>query len=164
MYLSMAGVGRIVVAVESPQSYNFSGNLSCCRCCRHRRQSGHRTRLTLQNRYRLAVARRCLYPHPAADAPFPPIWKAVKPAFIPACGRSSAMRPSRLQSRQLGCSPLSTYVAQGTSALTATRRRDCGRRSRPQTRSTSRTIGPPAASVCSRPAPCQRTDARTSRA
>ena len=45
------------------------------------------------------------------------------------------MRPLRLQSRQLGSSPLSTFAAQGTSALTATRRRDCGRRSRPQTRS-----------------------------
>ena len=67
-------------------------------------------------------------------------------------------------SRQLGSSPLSTFVAQGTSALTATHRRDCGRRSRPQTRSTSRTTGPPSAPVCSRPAPCQRTDARTSRA
>ena len=60
-------------------------------------------------------------------------------------------------SRQLGSSPLSTFVAQGTSALTATRRRDCDRRSRPQTRSTSRTTGPPAAPVCSRPAPCSRT-------
>lgn len=96
MYLSMAGVGRIVVAVESPQSYNFSGNLSCCRCCRHRRQSGHRTRLTLQNRYRLAVARRCLYPHPVADAPFPPITgkrsshlcTAVRRRIFPAHGAS----------------------------------------------------------------------------
>ena len=48
---------------------------------------------------------------------------------------ASLARPLRLQSRQLGSSPLSTFVAQGTSALTATRRRDCGRRSRPQTRS-----------------------------
>ena len=60
-------------------------------------------------------------------------------------------------SRQLGSSPLGTFAAQGTSALTATRRRDCGRRSRPQTRSTQRTTGPPAAPVCSRPAPCSRT-------
>ena len=67
-------------------------------------------------------------------------------------------------SRRLGSSPLSTFAAQGTSALTATHRRDCGRRSRPQTRSTSRTIGPPSAPVCSRPAPCKRTDAWTSRA
>ena len=73
-------------------------------------------------------------------------------------------RPLRLQSRQLGSSPLSTFAAQGTSTLTATRRRDCDRRSRPQTRSTSRTTGSPAAPVCSRPAPCQRTDARSSRA
>jgi len=51
-------------------------------------------------------------------------------------------RPLRLQSRQLGSSPLSTFAAQGTSALTATRRRDCGRRSRPQTRSSSRTHWP----------------------
>lgn len=77
---------------------------------------------------------------------------------------ASQARPLRLQSRQLGSSPLSTFVAQGTSALTATHRRDCGRQSRPQTRSTSRTTGPPSAPVCSRPAPCQRTDARTSRA
>jgi len=74
---------------------------------------------------------------------------------------ASLTRPLRLQSRQLGSRPLSTFVAQGTSALTATRRRDCGRRSHPQTRSTSRTTGPPAAPVCSRPAPCQRTDARS---
>lgn len=67
--------------------------------------------------------------------PRPPTLKAVKLAFVPACGRSSAMRPSRLQSRQLGSSPLGTFAAQGTSALTATRRRDCGLRSRPQTRS-----------------------------
>ena len=73
-------------------------------------------------------------------------------------------RPLRLQSRQLGSSPLSNFAAQGTSALTAAHRRDCGRRSRPQTRSNSRTTGPPSAPVCSRPAPCQRTDARTSRA
>ena len=81
-------------------------------------------------------------------------------------GNSGTLRLCRyhLQRRQLGSSPLSTFVAQGTSALTATHRRDCGRRSRPQTRSTSRTIGPPSAPVCSRPAPCQRTDARTSRA
>ena len=55
-------------------------------------------------------------------------------------------------SRQLGSSPLGTFAAQGTSALTATRRRDCGRRSRPQTRSSPRTNGLPAAPVCSRPA------------
>ena len=55
--------------------------------------------------------------------------------------------------RQLGSSLLSTFAAQETSALTATRRRDCGRRSRPQTRSTPRTTGLPAASVCSRPTP-----------
>ena len=48
---------------------------------------------------------------------------------------------------------LGTFAAQGTSAFTATHRRDCGRRSRPQTRSSPRTIGPPAAPVCSRPAP-----------
>jgi len=60
--------------------------------------------------------------------------KAVKLAFIPACSRGFAMRPTRLQSRQLGSSPLSTYAAQGTSAIIATHRRDCGRRSRPQTR------------------------------
>ena len=84
------------------------------------------------------------------------------PAFIPACGRLLRWCGHHaLQSRQLGSSPLGTFAAQGTSALTATRRRDCGRRSRPQTRSTSRTTGPPAAPVCSRPAPCQRTDARS---
>ena len=71
--------------------------------------------------------------------------------------RSRLVTPAWLQS-------LGTFAAQGTSALIATRRRDCGRRSRPQTRSTSRAIGPPSAPVCSRPAPCQRTDARTSRA
>ena len=93
------------------------------------------------------------------------------PGFIPTRSLTLPSRPNgsgqaRVPgwSRQLGTSPLSTFVAQGTSALTATRRRDCGRRSRPQTRSTSRTIGPPAAPVCSRPAPCQLTDARTSRA
>ena len=70
---------------------------------------------------------------------------------------ASLERPLRLQSRQLGSSPLGTFAAQGTSALTATRRRDCGRRSRPQTRSSPRTNGLPAAPVCSRPAPCPRT-------
>ena len=60
--------------------------------------------------------------------------------------------------------PWAPSAAQGTSAFTATHRRDCGRRSRPQTRSTSRTIGLPSAPVCSRPAPCSRTDARPSRA
>ena len=92
-----------------------------------------------------------IYPHPVAVAPFPPI-KESGQVRVPGW------------SRQLGSSPLSTFVAQGTSALTATRRRDCGRRSRPQTRSTSRTMGLPWAPVCSRPAPSQRTDARTSRA
>ena len=57
-------------------------------------------------------------------------------------------RPSRLQSRQLGSSPLSAFAAQGTSALTATRRRDCSRRSRPQTRSSPRTNGPPGLRRC----------------
>lgn len=52
------------------------------------------------------------------------------------------MRPSRLLSRQLGSSPQGTFAAQGTSALIATRRRDCGRRSRPRTRSSSRTHWP----------------------
>ena len=91
--------------------------------------------------------------------------------FIPTRALSRPSRPNgsgqaRVPdwSRRLGSSPLSTFVAQGTFALTATRRRDCGSRSRPQTRSTSRTTGPPSAPVCSRPAPCQRTDARTSRA
>ena len=92
-----------------------------------------------------------IYPHPVAGAPFPPIWESGQ-ARVPDW------------SRQLGSRPLGTFVAQGTSAFTATRRRDCGRQSRPQTRSTSRTIGLPSAPVCSRPAPCQRTDARTSRA
>ena len=88
--------------------------------------------------------------------PRPPTLKAVKLAFLPAPPHASRMR-LRLQSRQLGSSPLGTFAAQGTSALTATRRRDCGRRSRPQTRSSPRTNGLPAAPVCSRPAPCPRT-------
>ena len=88
--------------------------------------------------------------------PRPPTLKAVKLAFVPAPPHAARMR-LRLQSRQLGSSPLSTFAAQGTSALTATRRRDCGRRSRPQTRSSPRTNGLPAAPVCSRPAPCPRT-------
>lgn len=88
-------------------------------------------------------ARRCSYPHPVAGAPRP-------------YTKSSQARVLEW-SRQLGFCPLSAFAAQETSALTATRRRDCGRRSRPQTRSTSRTIDPPSASVCSRPAPCSRT-------
>ena len=81
-------------------------------------------------------------------------------------GNSARFADAAITFRDAGLcsSPLSTYVAQGTFALTATHRRDCGRRSGPQTRSTSRTIGLPSAPVCSRPAPCQRTDARTSRA
>ena len=66
--------------------------------------------------------------------PRPPTLKAVKLAFVPAQPHASRMR-LRLQSRQLGSSPPGTFAAQGTSALTATRRRDCGRRSRPQARS-----------------------------
>ena len=85
--------------------------------------------------------------------PRPPTLKAVKLAFPLAPPHASRMR-LRLQSRQLGSSPLSTFAAQGTSALTATRRRDCCRRSRPQTRSSARTNGLPAAPVCSRPASC----------
>lgn len=46
---------------------------------------------------------------------------------------------------------LGIFAAQGTSALTATRRRDCGRRSHPQTRSTSRTTGSPPGSHRCRP-------------
>lgn len=88
--------------------------------------------------------------------PRPPTLKAAKLAFLPAPPHAARMR-LRLQSRQLGSSPLGTFAAQGTSALTATHRRDCGRRSRPQTRSTSRTNGMPSAPVCFRPAPCPRT-------
>ena len=91
--------------------------------------------------------------------------------FIPTRALSRPSRPNgsgqaRVPSwsRRLVLQSLGFSVPQRTSALTATHRRDCGRRSRPQTRSTSRTIGPPAAPVCSRPAPCQRTDARSSRA
>ena len=60
------------------------------------------------------------------------------------------------QSRQLGFSPLGTFAAQGTSALTATRRRDCGRQSRPQTRSSDAPLACPWR-PSSRPAPCSRT-------
>ena len=88
--------------------------------------------------------------------PRPPTLKAVKLTFVPAAPHASRMR-LRLQSRQLGSSPLGIFVAQGTSPLTATRRRDCGRRSRPQTRSIPRTNGLPAAPVCPRPAPYPRT-------
>lgn len=55
---------------------------------------------------------------------------------------ASLTRPLRLQSRQLGSSPLGTFAARGTSALTATRRRDCGRRSRPQTCSSHAPMAP----------------------
>ena len=59
--------------------------------------------------------------------PRPPTLNAVKLAFLPAPPHASRMR-LRLQSRQLGSSPPGTFAAQGTSALTAMRRRDCGRR------------------------------------
>ena len=80
-----------------------------------------------------------IYPHPVADAPFPPIWESGQ-ARVPDW------------SRRLGSSPLSNFAAQGTFALTATRQRDCGRRSRPQTRSTSHAIDPPAAQIAMFPA------------
>ena len=64
--------------------------------------------------------------HPVAEAqlpgwrqptlPRPPTLKAVKLAFPLAPPHASRMR-LRLQSRQLGSSPLSTFAAQGTSAL-----------------------------------------------
>ena len=74
MYLSMAGVGRIIVAVESLQSYNFSGNLSGCRSMLPATPAVWPSRMAYaEKRYRRASARRCLYPHPVADAPFPPI-------------------------------------------------------------------------------------------
>lgn len=74
-------------------------------------------------------------------------------------GNSGTLRGCRyhLQMRRLVLQSLGTFAAQGTSALIATHRRDCGRRSCPQTRSTSRKIGLPLAPVCSRPAPCSRT-------
>ena len=87
--------------------------------------------------------------------PRPPTLKAVKLAFVPAPPHASRMR-LRLQSRQLGSSPLGTFAAQGTSALTATRRRDCGRRSRPQTRSSHAPLARPRRPSF-RPAPYSRT-------
>ena len=111
---------------------------------------------------RLAICppgRRSAAAAPAARQPTlprPPPQTAVKLAFLPAPPHALQMR-LRLQSRQLGSSPLGTFAARGTSALTATHRRDCGRRGRPQTRSSPRTNGLPAAPVCPRPAPCPRT-------
>ena len=70
----------------SPHSYNFSGNLSCCRCRRHSRQSGHRARPSQQKRYRPAKPGDDLSPPdpPITGMRSSPLCTAVRRRIFPA--------------------------------------------------------------------------------
>lgn len=73
MYLSMAGVGCIIMrCLRSLQSYNFSGNPSVADVAGEPAVWPSRKAIAAKA-VSPGCAWRCLYPHPVADAPFPPI-------------------------------------------------------------------------------------------